>query len=97
MNAKEEIKRLAERYADCGVTKKLLWGIMNLPDHGLDEEARLIGMRMLLGVKYNRTELFTPEQIAKLMGTTPEETLEIMRESGVNPITINIIPGGIMQ
>ena len=94
MNINEEIKALAARYADCGMTEAIIQNMMvdKKNPSGLDERAKLIGIRLALGMEFNRQEYFSLSDIAHISRRTPEEALKMMRDAGITPITISIAP-----
>lgn len=86
-----EIKLLAERYADCGITEESIRELMD-QDADLDDRAKLIGIRLGLGHEFHREELFSVDDLCHVTGETPDEALTRMREAGVSPITVSPAP-----
>ncbi len=92
-----EIKLLAERYEDCGITEEIIRNLMD-KKADLDDRAKLIGIRLGLGHEFHREELFSVDDLCHVTGETPEEALTRMREAGVSPITVSPAPwlkGGV--
>ena len=81
-----EIKPLAERYEDCGITEEIIRNLME-KKADLDDRAKLTGIRLGLGHEFHREELFSVDDLCHVTGETPEEALTRMREAGVSPIT----------
>lgn len=92
VNINEEIKALAARYADCGITEAIIQNMMEKNPGELDERAKLIGLRLALGMEFNRQEYFSLSDIAHISGQTPEEALKMMRDTGATPVTVSIAP-----
>ncbi len=86
-----EIKLLAERYEDCGITEEIIRNLMD-KKADLDDRAKLIGIRLGLGHEFHREELFSVDDLCHVTGETPEEALTRMREAGVSPITVSPAP-----
>lgn len=91
---RKQIKDLASRYADCGISEEIILKMMD--DHGkpsgLDDRAKLIGVRMCLGMEFNRQELFSLGDLAHVTGETEEGVMELVKEAGITPITITAAP-----
>ena len=90
----EQIQALALRYSDCGIDESIIREMMD--DHGkpsgLDERAKLIGVRMCLGNEFHRQEYFSVDDLCHVTGETPEEAMKRMQEAGVSPISITPAP-----
>ena len=86
-----EIKLLAERYADCGITEQVIRKMMD-SESSLDDRAKLIGIRLGLGHEFHREEFFSVDDMCHVTGETPDEVLTRMREIGVAPITVSPAP-----
>ena len=93
-NIRKQIKDLADRYADCGISETIILKMMD--DHGkpsgLDDRAKLIGVRMCLGMEFNRQELFSLEDLSHVTGETEDEIMELMRKEGINPTYVSAAP-----
>lgn len=94
MNIENEVKELAARYADCGIDEAAIWDLMRDKDtpSGLDDRAKLIGVRLCLGMEFNRQELFSMDDLCHITGESAEQVMERMRAAGVTPITISLAP-----
>ena len=94
MNVDKEIRSLATRYADCGIDEQIIRAIMYDGEtlSGLDERAKLIGVRMCLGNEFHRQEYFSVDDLCHVTGETPEEAMKRMQEAGVSPISITPAP-----
>ena len=90
----EQIQALALRYSDCGIDESIIREMMD--DHGkpsgLDGRAKLIGIRMALGMEFSRQELFSVDDLCHVTGETPESAMKMMQEAGVSPIQITPAP-----
>lgn len=91
---RKQIKDLAARYADCGISEDIILEMMD--DHGkpsgLDNRTKLIGVRMCLGMEFNRQELFSLGDLDHVTGETEEGVMELVKEAGITPITITAAP-----
>ena len=94
MNIDKQIKDLAARYADCGITEVIIREMMDDKGNpsGMDDRAKLIGIRMSLGTEFNRQELFTLGDIAHITGESEEEAMKMMLDAGATPIEISVAP-----
>ena len=91
---RKQVNDLAARYADCGISEEIILKMMD--DHGnpsgLDDRARLIGVRLCLGMEFNRQELFSLGDLAHVTGETEDEVMELVRKEGITPISVSVAP-----
>lgn len=91
---KKQIKELAARYADCGIDESIIMTMMcdGHKPSGLDDRAKLLGVRMCLGNEFNRQEYFSVDDLCHVTGESEEEVLLRMKEAGVAPVTVSPAP-----
>ena len=91
---RKQIKDLAARYADCGISEAIILKMMD--DHGkpsgLDDRAKLIGVRMCLGMEFHRQELFSLWDLAHVTGETEDELMGLVKREGINPVSVSLAP-----
>ena len=58
----------------------------------LDQKARLIGVRMILGNLFGKEEYFSLEDVCHVTGESKEDVLDLMKESGISPAKVSIAP-----
>ena len=92
MDIDKELKELAARYADCGISEVVLRKLLRDGPSDLDDRAKLLGLRLSLGVEFHRQEYFSVEDIAHITGATEKEAMDMMLSSGANPVEISIAP-----
>ena len=66
-----EIKLLAERYEDCGITEEIIRNLMD-KKADLDDRAKLIGIRLGLGHEFHREELFSVDDLCHVTRAVAE-------------------------
>lgn len=91
MNIEKQIKDLAARYADCGIDGAVIREMMGRPSD-LDARAKLIGVRMCLGMAFNRQEFFTLDDLAHVTGGTKDAVVKQAQAAGISPISISPAP-----
>lgn len=93
-NIDNQIKDLAARYADCGINEDIIRKMMSGKESpaGLDARAKLIGIRMCLGMEFNRQEFFSLDDVAHVTGESKEQVMELCRIKGVTPISVSMAP-----
>ena len=92
-DTKKELQRIAQRYHQYnGITVQELERLVKsspLPEY----EAALF-IRMILGMEFNETEIFSIEEVMKLTKKSKEEVTEQMNELGISPLHFSsTIPG----
>ena len=91
---RKQIKDLAARYADCGISEAIILKMVD--DHGkpsgLDDRAKLIGVRMCLGMEFRRQELFSLGDLAHVTGETEDKLMGLVQREGINPISVSLAP-----
>ena len=92
MDINKELKELASRCADCGVSEAVLRKLLRNGPPDLDDRAKLLGLRLSLGIEFNRQEYFSVEDIAHITGTTEKEAMGMMLSIGAKPIEMSIAP-----
>ena len=58
----------------------------------LDQRARLIGVRMILGSLFGKEEFFSLDDVCHVTGECEEPVLGLMKELGIDPVRISIAP-----
>ncbi len=91
MNTKEQIKYLADRYSDCGMTEDKIRAIM-ADISGKDDRAKLIAIRLGLGMEFHKQELFTMNDVQYVSGMTQDEVMEAMLRENVSPMSVSFAP-----
>ena len=93
-NVGKQIKDLAARYADCGIDEDIIRKMMDDGDNpsGLDDRAKLIGVRLCLGMEFDRQELFGLDDLTHITGESREEVMKSIQEAGVTPIFVSVAP-----
>ena len=91
---RKQIKELATRYADCGINEAIILKMMAGQENpsGLDDRAKLIGVRMCLGMEFHRQELFSLGDLAYVTGETENELMGLVQREGINPISVSLAP-----
>lgn len=84
-----EIKWLATKYSKYGwdysrVLKLLFDMAFTAPETHRDLTSLFLGARFALSQEYGEPEAFTLTEVAAIIGTTQDEALEIMNQSGVS-------------
>ena len=86
-----EIKFLAERYGDCGITEEIIHNLMD-KEADLDDRAKLLGIKLGLAHEFHRQELFSVDDLCHVTGMTPDEAMAAIEEAGISPITVKPAP-----
>lgn len=91
---KRKIKLIAARYADCGISEARIMEMMRDRDKpsGLDDRAKIIGIRMCLGMEFNRQEYFTLDDVAHVTGESEAAAMKRMQDVGAKPVFISPAP-----
>lgn len=91
MNTTAQIKYLADRYSDCGMTVDKIRAIM-ADISGKDDRAKLIAIRLGLGMEFRKQELFTMNDVQYVSGMTRDEVMEAMQRENVSPMSVSFAP-----
>lgn len=77
MELRDAISNLHYNYKKYGVSRSFISDMLKngINEYGLDVETAYNGLRMLLGEKCGTTELFSVDEIQKMLGLSREETL----------------------
>ena len=88
-----EVKRISRRYRKFGVTEADVRNLALRDESAwLYGEARLIGVRMVLGSVFNVEEYFSTAEAAHVLGCSEEEAEEEIKKHGIETQTISIAP-----
>lgn len=100
MNTEEQIAYLAARYSDCGMTVDKIRTIM-ADISGKDDRAKLIAIRLGLGMEFHKQELFCLDDVCHVSGMTRDEVMEAMQRENVSPMSVSFAPwltgGGVFR
>lgn len=65
----DEIKRIATRYKDCGVTEEFVRNMCADGIHnGFSEKVALAGIRLALSMEFGKEEYFSMDETAEILG-----------------------------
>lgn len=78
----DEIKRIATRYKDCGVTEEFVRNMCaDGIRHGFSEKVALAGIRLALSMEFGKEEYFSMDETAEIFGVEESAVRKLVEEN----------------